>query len=139
MRVVATRLQVGTLVAGATCATWFLLLPHDWKLVTVVGPHGGEKLRSPVAVWRWIAVTIVLALLVAAAAYWRHPIVGAFTVGLPVFILWCVQASAADDSGLWGIGALFVLLPMLTVAVTLAAGAGVLLRRRTHHASALTR
>ncbi|GGK09763.1 hypothetical protein GCM10010123_44600 [Pilimelia anulata] len=121
----------GTVVAPAALAlaalsalSWFAWC--GWA--TPPDPATGAVAYAP---WQVAGCALTLLALAAAAAWWVRPWLPLAVVPVSFTAAWSVTASAADDSGLWGVGAVLL-------AAGLVAGTGLVwlvvavLRRRAN-------
>jgi len=110
-RLLSTTVGAAVLVL-LTAATWFVWA--GWS-------------DPPYAPWRMAGLAVTAAALAILAPRWLP----AWVVGIampPAFtVAWSLTAAAADDSGLWAVGALFVLVGGI-VAVLVLVPLGVALR-----------
>ncbi|MFI7427469.1 hypothetical protein ACIBPB_10820 [Micromonospora sp. NPDC049836] len=116
----------GLLLAVATVATWFAWL--SWDTGYRVDPETGAT-SGPYAVWQVAGCVLTLVLVAALGGWWLGPwlVVPVMTVAFTA--AWAAHAAATDDSGLWVVGAVLVLIGTAagSLVVSLAAR---LLRRR---------
>lgn len=107
-------------LAVLTAASWFL-----WTGWAVVVPGG-----TSYATWR-VAATVVCAVALAVLApRWLPGRLVAVVMPLSFTAAWVLTARAVDDSGLWAVGAVLVLLGTVAAAAVLVP-LGVALRRRS--------
>ncbi len=119
---------VGGLVAAATLATWWAWL--GWDTEYQVDPVT-EVASGPYEAWQVVGCGLTLVLLAAGASLWTHPWLVAATLTLSFTLVWSVQAASSDDTGLWAVGALLLLVGLSTASTTVAYGAW-LVRRLVH-------
>ncbi|WFE99728.1 hypothetical protein [Micromonospora sp. WMMD964] len=107
-------------LAAATVGTWLLWLGWDDEY-TVDAETGATS--GPYAPWQVIGCVLTLVLLAALAARRLSPwlVVPVMTVSFTA--AWTWRAASADDSGLWAVGAVLVLVGTAagSTAVSLAA------------------
>ncbi|WFE53771.1 hypothetical protein [Micromonospora sp. WMMD1155] len=107
-------------LAAATVGTWLLWLGWDDEY-TVDAETGATS--GPYAPWQVIGCVLTLVLLAALAARRLSPwlVVPVMTVAFTA--AWTWRAASADDSGLWAVGAVLVLVGTAagSTAVSLAA------------------
>ena len=113
-------------VAALTTATWWTLgrdTTRDVDPVTgnVTGPYEAPQV---------IACVVVLVGLVVNGALVLPAWLAVLAVSLPFTAAWTIQASSTDDSGLWVIGAVLVLVGTLVGGTIVAAVTRGLVRNR---------
>lgn len=113
-------------VAALTTATWWTLgrdTTRDVDPVTgnVTGPYEAPQV---------IACVVVLVGLVVIGALVLPAWLAVLAVSLPFTAAWTIQASSTDDSGLWVIGAVLVLVGTLVGGTIVAAVTRGLVRNR---------
>ncbi|MEU8215427.1 hypothetical protein AB0C47_06620 [Micromonospora taraxaci] len=116
-----TRALLGVLfLAAATVGTWLLWLGWDDRY-TVDAETGATS--GPYEAWQVLGCVLTLVLLAALAGRRLSPwlVVPVMTVAFTA--AWTWRAASTDDSGLWAVGAVLVLVGMAagSTAVSLAA------------------
>jgi len=95
-------------VAAATFLNWAAWLGWDQKY----DEHPDGTVSGPYEPWQVIGMVLVLAALVVAPAlsrrYWTAVLAPTFGMAVSTVVFW-----SADDSGLWAVGAMMVVLGML--------------------------
>ncbi len=119
---------MAALVTVATLATWWAWL--GWDTEYQVDPLM-QVASGPYEVWQVVGCGLTLVLIAAGASLWTHPWLVAATLTLSFALVWSVQAASSDDSGLWAVGALLLLVGLSTASITVAYGAW-LVRRLMH-------
>ena len=119
-------LGVVVLTAGA----WFGWLGWDSQYQTdpVTGVTSG-----PYESWQVIGCALTLVSVALAAGVLLHPLVPVAVMPVTFTAVWSVDAARTDDTGLWGVGALMILVGFSLCALLLATVAYALLgglRRR---------
>ena len=110
-----------------TTFTWWAFLGRDTaRLVdpatgTVTGPYEAPQV---------IGCVVVLVALVVVATLVAPTWLAVLGVALPFTAAWTIQAASSDDSGLWGVGAVLVLIGTLGGGAVVAAVTRALVRRR---------
>jgi hypothetical protein len=100
------RLVPAVLLALATAATWAAWL--SWEDGYRTDPVTGA-VNGPYAWWQ-VAGCAVTLIVVAALAARRLPVWLVVPIMAVVFtVAWSIPAASADDTGLWGVGAILVL------------------------------
>lgn len=100
-------LLVGVAAAAATVVLWLLVLPRDWSVVPTGAP---DSFASPVTGAQTAAVSALLGLLALLVGALGHPWVPAVAIGVPVLVLYTLQAATARTIGanLWVVGLAFL-------------------------------
>ena len=114
------------IIAALTTATWWTLgrdTTRDVDPVTgdVTGPYEAPQV---------IACVVVLVGLVVIGALLLPAWLAVLAVSLPFTAAWTLQASSTDDSGLWAVGAVLVLVGTLVGATIVTAVTRGLVRNR---------
>lgn len=114
------------IIAALTTATWWTLgrdTTRDIDPATgnVTGPYEAPQV---------IACVVVLVGLVVIGALLLPAWLAVLTVSLPFSAAWTIQASSTDDSGLWAVGAILVLVGTLVGGTIVAAVTRGLVRNR---------
>ncbi|MEU4397673.1 hypothetical protein ACIQH6_18025 [Micromonospora orduensis] len=115
-----TRALLGVLfLAAATVGTWLLWLGWDDELT--VDAEGATS--GPYDAWQVIGCVLTLVLLAALAATRLSPWLVVPVMAVAFTAAWTWRAASTDDSGLWAVGAVLVLVGMVagSTAVSLAA------------------
>ncbi|HEX6342545.1 hypothetical protein [Umezawaea sp.] len=115
-------LGLGVLSVG----TWWAFLGTDGT--RDVDPVTGST-TGPYEAPQVIACCLVLIGLVAAGAVVAPPWLAVVSVAVPFTVAWSLHAAAQDDSGLWAVGGVLVLLGTVGGGALVAAGTGFLRRR----------
>ncbi|MFD2763486.1 hypothetical protein [Micromonospora eburnea] len=126
-----TRTLLGLLLVVATVGAWWAWL--GWETGYTVDPETGA-ISGPYAGWQVVGVVLTLALLAAAGGWWLSPWLVAPAMTVAFTAAWAAHAASTDDTGLWAVGAVLVLVGTAagTTVVSLAARSA---RRRTARAS----
>lgn len=114
------------IIAALTTATWWTLgrdTTYDVDPVTgsVSGPYEAPQV---------IACVVVLVGLVVVGALVLPAWLAVLAVALPFTAAWTIHAASTDDSGLWAVGAILVLLGTLVGGTVVAAVTRGLVRNR---------
>lgn len=110
-----------------TVAAWWIFLGRD--TVRDVDPATGA-VTGPYETPQVVACVLVLVALVVAGALTVPAWAAVLAVALPFTVAWSVLAASDDDSGLWAVGALLVLVGTLAGGAVVAAVTRVVARRR---------
>ncbi|RZT87056.1 hypothetical protein EV383_3962 [Pseudonocardia sediminis] len=103
-----TRRLVGTgLLALATAASWWVWTA--WDLRRDVDPVTGTS-TGPWEAWQVAGVVLCLLAVVVAAARRLPAWLVVAVVPVTFTVAWSLTAASQDDSGLWAVGAVLVLL-----------------------------
>ncbi|MDG4781822.1 hypothetical protein O7614_19380 [Micromonospora sp. WMMD961] len=116
-----TRALLGVLfLAAATVGAWLLWLGWDDEY-TVDAQTGATS--GPYEPWQVIGCVLTLVLLAALAGTRLSPWLVALVMTVAFTAAWTWRAASTDDSGLWAVGAVLVLVGMAagSTAVSLAA------------------
>ncbi|PWR09815.1 hypothetical protein DKT68_11095 [Micromonospora acroterricola] len=116
-----TRALLGALyLTVATVGVWLLWL--GWDTEYTVDPETGST-SGPYAAWQVIGCVLSLVLLAALAVRRLSPWLVAPVMTVAFTAAWAWRAASSDDSGLWAVGAVLVLIGMAigTTAVSLGA------------------
>ncbi|GAB3933661.1 hypothetical protein [Micromonospora vulcania] len=116
-----TRALLGALfLTAATVGVWLLWL--GWDTEYTVDPQTGAS-SGPYEAWQVVGCVLTLALLAALAGARLSPWLVAPVMTVAFTVAWSWQAASTDDSGLWAVGAILVLVAMAvgSTAVSLAA------------------
>ncbi|MFD6447490.1 hypothetical protein ACFWEJ_20445 [Promicromonospora sp. NPDC060204] len=127
-----TRKQLSPVLTTAfvvvlTVAAWWIFLGRD--TVRDVDPATGA-VTGPYEAPQVIACVLVLIALVVVGTLAAPAWVAVLAVALPFTVAWTVQAASDDDSGLWAVGALLVLVGTLAGGAVVALLTRVVERRR---------
>lgn len=114
-------------VVVLTVVAWWIFLGRD--VVRDVDPATGN-VTGPYGAPQVIACVLVLAALVVVGTLSAPTWAAVLAVAVPFTAAWTIQAQATDDSGLWAVGALLVLLGTLAGGTVVAAVTRVVERRR---------
>ena len=113
-------------IAALTTATWWTLGRDTTREVDaatgdITGPYEAPQV---------IACVVVLVALVVIAALVLPAWLAVLAVSLPFTGAWTLQASSTDDSGLWAVGAVLVLVGTLVGGTIVTAATRGLVRTR---------
>jgi hypothetical protein len=95
------------LLAGATVATWAGWL--SWQAGYRTDPLTGE-VSGPYSWWQVAGCVVTLAVVAAVAARRLSPLLVVPVMAAAFTTAWAVQAAAEDETGLWVVGAILVLI-----------------------------
>ena len=114
-------------IAALTTATWWTLGRDTTREVDaatgdVTGPYEAPQV---------IACVVVLVALVVVGALVLPAWLAVLAVSLPFTAAWTLHASSTDDSGLWAVGAILVLLGTLVGGTVVTAVTRALVRNRS--------
>ena len=114
------------IIAALTTATWWTLGRDTTREVdpatgNVTGPYEAPQV---------IACVVVLVGLVVVGALLLPAWLAVLGVSLPFSAAWTIQASSTDDSGLWAVGAVLVLVGTLVGSTIIVAVTRSLVRNR---------
>lgn len=111
-------------LAAATVATWWLWLGRDttYQVDPVTGVASG-----PYEAWQVIGCVLCLAALAVAAGLIIQPWLVVPAMAVPFTAAWSVAASG-DESGLWPVGAMLILIGMTGGSAVLSTSAWLLRR-----------
>jgi len=114
-------------VVVLTVVAWWIFLGRD--VVREVDPVTGN-VTGPYEAPQVIACVLVLAALVVVGTLSAPAWAAVLAVAVPFSAAWTIQAQATDDSGLWAVGALLVLLGTLAGGTVVAVVTRAVERRR---------
>lgn len=114
-------------VVVLTVVAWWIFLGRD--VVRDVDPATGN-VTGPYEAPQVIACVLVLAALVVVGTLSAPAWAAVLAVAVPFTAAWTIQAQATDDSGLWAVGAVLVLLGTLAGGALVAAVTRAVERRR---------
>ena len=117
----AVHLGAAVALASITVLLWYAWLGRDTR--HTVDPVTGAA-SGPYEPWQ--VVGCVLSLITAlAAAVWAgaHPVLAGAAVTVAFTVAWTVQAAAADESGLFAVGAVLILVAMTAGSAVVATAA----------------
>ncbi|MGW2094404.1 hypothetical protein [Promicromonospora sukumoe] len=114
-------------VVVLTVVAWWIFLGRD--VVQDIDPATGN-VTGPYEAPQVIACVLVLIALVVVGTLATRAWVAVLAVALPFTVAWTILAQATDDSGLWAVGALLVLLGTLAGGALVAAITRAVVRRR---------
>ncbi|MGC4808494.1 hypothetical protein [Micromonospora sp. DT233] len=123
-----TRALLGGLVlAVATVAVWWAWL--GWDTEYTFDPETSST-SGPYDTWQVVGCVLSLVALAAVGGWLLRPwlVVPVMTVAFTA--AWSWRAATSDDSGLWVIGGVLMLVGMATGSTAVSAGANQLRRRR---------
>ncbi|WNB86533.1 hypothetical protein [Cellulomonas sp. ATA003] len=115
-------------LAALAAGCWFAWL--GWDDTYQVDPATGVA-SGPYETWQVVGAVVTLAVVAGVGARWAgaRPTVVGVTAGFTV--AWSVTAASADDTGLWLVGALLVLVGVALLSGLVALATGVSRRRPT--------
>ncbi|GGM14648.1 MULTISPECIES: hypothetical protein [Micromonospora] len=116
----------GLLLAVVTLAVWAAWL--GWETGYTEDPRTGE-VSGPYAGWQVVGCVVTLVVVGAVAGWLLKPWVVVPVMTVVFTAAWTVDAAANDDSGLFAVGAIMVLIGM-ALASSLVAGTAHLARRQ---------
>lgn len=114
-------------VVVLTVVAWWIFLGRD--VVQDIDPATGN-VTGPYEAPQVIACVLVLIALVVVGTLATRAWVAVLAVALPFTAAWTILAQATDDSGLWAVGALLVLLGTLAGGAVVAVITRAVARRR---------
>ncbi|MFI2363390.1 hypothetical protein [Promicromonospora sp. NPDC019610] len=114
-------------VVVLTVVAWWIFLGRD--TVQDVDPATGN-VTGPYEAPQVIACVLALIALVVVGTLAAPAWVAVLAVAVPFTVAWSIQAGATDDSGLWAVGALLVLLGTLAGGAVVAVLTRLVERRR---------
>ncbi|MEV4657061.1 hypothetical protein [Micromonospora sp. NPDC049301] len=127
-----TRALLGALfLAVATVGVWLLWL--GWDTEYTIDPETGSS-SGPYEPWQVIGCVLTLALLAALAARRLSPWLVAPVMTVAFTAAWSWRAATSDDSGLWAVGAVLVLIGMAIGSTAVSLGVHLIGRRRAGRA-----
>lgn len=85
------------------------------------GPHDGQK-SGPFEAWQVAGCVLTLAALAVGAAIARWATTALWILPVAFTLAWSIPAASYDDTGLWGVGAIMILIGTLGGAAVLAVG-----------------
>ncbi|WP_433343967.1 hypothetical protein [Micromonospora sp. CA-111912] len=117
----------GSVLAVATVAVWWAWL--GWDTEYTVDPVT-DSVSGPYDVWQIVGCVLSLAVVAAVGGWTLRPwlVVPVMTVAFTV--AWAWRAATSDDSGLWAVGAVLILVGMAAGSTAVSAGAHLLHRQR---------
>ncbi|MER5704557.1 hypothetical protein ABT023_21820 [Micromonospora sp. NPDC002296] len=122
-----TRVLLGGLVlAVATVAVWWAWL--GWDTEYTVDPVT-DSVSGPYDVWQVVGCVLSLAVVAAVGGRVLSPWLVAPVMTAAFTIAWAWRAATSDDSGLWAVGAVLILVGMAAGTTAVSAVAHVLRRR----------
>ncbi len=114
-------------VVVLTVVAWWIFLGRD--VVREVDPATGN-VTGPYGAPQVIACVLVLIALVVVGTLAAPAWVAVLAVAVPFTAAWTIQAQATDDSGLWAVGAVLVLVGTLAGGAVVAVLTRLVARRR---------
>ncbi|GAA4576464.1 hypothetical protein GCM10023176_47890 [Micromonospora coerulea] len=118
----------GLILAAATVGTWWAWL--GWDTEYTVDPETGAT-TGPYAAWQVAGCVLTLALLAAVGGWLLGPWVVVPVMTVAFTVAWAAHAASTDDTGLWAVGAVLVLVGTAAGTAVVSVGARLLRRRRT--------
>jgi hypothetical protein len=121
-----TVLTGAVLVAVLTAAAWFGWLgwDHEYQIDPVT-----QHATGPYEAWQVVGCVLSLLAIALAAGVAVHPVVPLAVMPLTFTVVWSLDAAPRDDTGLWAVGAVMLLVGML-LGASVVAGVTVPLRDR---------
>ena len=128
----AAWLASALVLAALTAAAWYGWLgwDHEYQTDPVTNVVSG-----PYETWQVAGLAVTLLGLAIGAVVLVSPLFPLVVMPLAFTVAWSVDAARQDETGLWGAGALFILVGMSLAGVVLAVLANALLGRRPHRVS----
>jgi len=129
----STALRTGAVVVGAAVAavaTWAAWLA--WESGYRTDPATGA-VSGPYAGWQVAGCVLTLVLVAAVAGWWAPPWFVAPAVTLAFTAAWAARAAATDDTGLFAVGAVFLLVGLGTGSALVCTIAWLVHRHRHRH------
>lgn len=126
----ARALRAGAQVAACALAavlTWFAWL--GWESGYITDPATGA-VSGPYAVWQVVACGLTLLALALVAGWWAPPWLAAPAITLGFTLAWTVEAAATDDSGLFAVGTMLLLVGLGTLTVLVCTAVWLMRRHR---------
>ncbi|MDR6172769.1 hypothetical protein QE364_001479 [Nocardioides zeae] len=109
----------GIAVAVLAAAAWFGWMGWDDEYQVDAATN---EISGPYEAWQVIGCVLTLLVLgVVAARRWR-PFATAIVLSLAFTAAWSLTAAAEDETGLWGVGAVLVLVGTSVASLLVAAG-----------------
>ena len=118
----------GLFLAMATVGAWWLWLGRDTRYT--VDPETGST-TGPYEPWQVVGCVLTLAVLAALAGTRLSPWLVAPVMTVAFTVAWSWQAASTDDTGLWAVGAVLVLIGMAVGTTAVSVGARWISGRRT--------
>ncbi|WP_091350183.1 hypothetical protein [Micromonospora rhizosphaerae] len=118
----------GLILAAATVGTWWAWL--GWDTGYTVNPETGAT-SGPYAPWQVAGCVLTLTLLAAVGGWWLSPWLVAPVMTAAFTLTWATHAASVDETGLWAVGAVLVLVGMAAGTTVVSVGARLIRRRRT--------
>lgn len=119
--------------AMLSVAAWWLWL--GWDQEYQFDANGVAS--GPYEAWQVIGVGLTLGLIAGIAAWRISFLVVAPAVAIPFTVTWSIHAAGQDETGLWAVGAILVLLATSLGTGTVAAIVNVIRNRRSSPGAAL--
>ncbi|MFJ6199326.1 hypothetical protein [Micromonospora sp. NPDC092111] len=123
----ARTLLGGLILAAVTIGTWAAWL--GWESGYATDPETGAT-SGPYAVWQVVGAVLTLAVVAAVAGWLLSPLLVAPVMTVAFTAAWAGRAAATDDSGLWAVGAVLVLVGTAVGTTLVSLGAHLTRRRR---------
>lgn len=112
----ARDLIAGLLVAAASAGAWLAWMGWDDEYqVDAAGNASG-----PYEVWQVVGCALTLIVLAVLAAWLWRPWAVVVIAPIAFTLAWSVTAARSDDSGLWAVGAIMVLVGTVVGAIVCA-------------------
>ena len=122
------RTLAAVLLAAATVGSWAAWL--GWESGYHTDPSSGA-VSGPYSWWQVAGCVLTLAVAAGVAARWLSPLLVVPIMAVSFTWAWSAQAASTDETGLWGVGALLVLVGTAAGAAVVS-GASRLIRRGAH-------
>jgi hypothetical protein len=122
----ATVLAGSVLVGGLTVAAWFGWLgwDHEYEIDPVT-----QHATGPYEAWQVVGCVLSLLAIALVAGVELHPLVPLAVMPPAFTAAWSLDAASRDETGLWAVGAVLLLVGLL-LGASAVAGLTVALRRR---------
>lgn len=113
-----TVITVGLLAAGCFAAYWAWL---GWDNTYQTDPQTGVA-SGPYETWQVAGCVLTLAAIAITAGIARRATLAVATMPPAFTAAWAIPAAAEDETGLYGVGAIMILVGMLAGSAVLALG-----------------
>ncbi|WZH53144.1 MAG: hypothetical protein PIR53_03910 [Nocardioides alkalitolerans] len=105
-------------VAVLSAAAWFGWM--GWDDEYQVDPVT-DVASGPYEAWQVVGCAVTLLVVGVVAARWWRPFAAAIVLSVAFTVAWSVTSAAEDDTGLWGVGAVLVLVGTSAASLLVAA------------------
>ncbi|NEN76912.1 hypothetical protein G3T38_01335 [Nocardioides zeae] len=105
-------------VAVLSAAAWFGWMGWDDEYQVDTATN---QVSGPYEAWQVVGCVVTLLVVGVVAARWWRPFATATVLSLAFTVAWSVTAAAEDDTGLWGVGAVLVLVGTAAASLLVAA------------------